>query len=72
VLWVSARYPIITFKSPDDSLTHGLGTLYLLSKTETEFVVWDAQGKRLLWIPRDEIKWADVKRVGNLFGPAGS
>lgn len=72
VLWVSAEYPIITFKSPDDTLTHGLGTLYLLSKTDTEFVVWDAQGKRLLWIPKDEIKWADVKRVGNLFGPAGS
>jgi hypothetical protein len=72
VLWVSAKYPIITFSSPDDTLTHGLGTLYLLSKTDTEFVVWDAQGKRLLWIPKDEIKWADVKRVGNLFGPAGS
>ena len=72
VLWVSAKYPIITFSSPDDTLTHGLGTLYLLSNTDTEFVVWDAAGKRLLWIPKDEIKWADVKRVGNLFGPAGS
>jgi hypothetical protein len=71
VLWVSAKYPIVTISSPDDSLTHALGTLYLLSKTDEEFVVWDAQGKRLLWIPKDEIKWADVKRVGNLFGPAG-
>jgi hypothetical protein len=71
VLWVSAKYPIVTLNSPDASLTHDLGTLYLLSKSDTEFVVWDARGKRLLWIPKDEIKWADVKRVGNLFGPAG-
>lgn len=71
VLWVSAKYPIVTLNSPDASLTHDLGTLYLLSKSDTEFVVWDARGKRLLWIPKNEIKWADVKRVGNLFGPAG-
>ena len=71
VLWVSSKYPIVTFSSADDTLTHGLGTLYLLSKTDTEFVVWDAGGKNLLWIPKNEIKWADVRRVGNLFGPAG-
>lgn len=70
VLWVSAKYPIVTFSSPDVTLTRGLGTLYLLSKSDTEFVVWDAQGKRLLWIPKNEVKWADVRRVGNLFGPA--
>jgi len=61
----------VTLNSPDASLTHDMGTLYLLSKSDTEFVVWDVRGKRLLWIPKDEIKWADVKRVGNLLGPAG-
>jgi hypothetical protein len=72
VLWVSSKYPIVTFSSGDDALVHGLGTLFLLSKTDTEFVVWDAQGKSLLWIPKNEIKWADVRGVGNLFGPAGT
>jgi hypothetical protein len=71
VLWVSAKYPVVDLTSPDGTLTHDLGTLYLLSKSDTEFVVWDAHGKRLLWIPKDEVKWADVKRVGNLFGPPG-
>lgn len=72
VLWVSTKYPVVTLGSTDEALTRGLGTLFLLSKTDTEFVVWDAKGKRLLWIPKSEIKWADVRRVGNLFGPAGS
>jgi hypothetical protein len=44
------------------------GPFFLLSSTEQEFVVWDATGRTVLWIPKTEVSRAEVRRVESLFG----
>jgi hypothetical protein len=68
VLEEPIEYPVITLDATDTALTHLTGKLYLLNKTDQDFVLWDAQGKQLLWIPRSEVRWAAVRQIENLFG----
>ena len=48
------------------------GPLFLLSKTASDFVIWDASVRRLLWIPSGSVKRVEVIGVGNLFAHEGS
>jgi hypothetical protein len=63
------EYPVITLDSSDQSLTHAVGKLFLLNKTDQEFVLWDSHDKRILWIPKSEVKWAAVQQTENIFAP---
>jgi hypothetical protein len=69
VLVRSTKYPVVTLNTTDEKLTRGLGTLFLLNKSDKEFVVWDAQGRQLVWIPESEVKRADIRKVESLFRP---
>lgn len=62
------RYPVVNLTSENKVLAEVNGPLFLLKKTEHEFVLWDFQGKRALWIPNEEIKAAEVSRIQPLFG----
>jgi hypothetical protein len=62
------EYPVITLDSTDATLAQPSGKLFLLNKTDQDFVLWDSKGKRLLWIPKSEVRWAAVQQIENLFG----
>ena len=68
VLIYSTQYPVITLSS-EKALTQGLGNkLFLLSKTDQDFVVWDKQGKQLVWFPTNQLNRALIGRVEELLG----
>jgi hypothetical protein len=48
------------------------GPLFLLSKTASDFVIWDASVRRLVWIPSGSVKRVEVIGVGNLFAQEDS
>jgi hypothetical protein len=44
---------------------------FLLSSTDHEFVVWDANVRTVLWVPKAEVSRAEVHRVQGLFAEKG-
>src|SRR5207249_587757 len=44
---------------------------FLLSNTDHEFVVWDANARTVFWVPKSEVRRADVHRVQSLFAKKG-
>jgi hypothetical protein len=44
---------------------------FLLSNTDQEFVVWDANVRTVLWVPKGEVIRAEVHRVQSLFAKKG-
>jgi hypothetical protein len=70
VLIYSTQYPVIRLSS-EKALTQGLGNkLFLLSKTDQDFVVWDEQEKQLVWFPTNQLNRALIGRVEELLGQA--
>ncbi|HBG06390.1 MAG: hypothetical protein A2075_05645 [Geobacteraceae bacterium GWC2_58_44] len=71
VLKRPARFPRITVDSESGMLASVRGELYLLDKTGEEFVLWEAATRRVLWVPRDEVKSAEIGQARFLFGNGG-
>ena len=44
---------------------------FLLSTTDHEFVVWDANVRTVLWVPKGDVSRAEVHRVQSLFAKKG-
>lgn len=63
------EYPVITLDPAAVALVQSSGKLFLLNQTDQNFVLWDSQGKRVLWIPTSQVKWAAILQTENLFGP---
>ena len=68
VLKVPARFPRVLVESESKMLTTVRGELYLLDKTGDEFVLWESAARRVLWVPRDEVKSAEIGQARFLFG----
>lgn len=63
-----ARFARITVDS-DNRMLAGKGSeLYLLDRNEHEFVLWDSTGRRVVWLPRGEVKSAEIGRSRFIFG----
>jgi hypothetical protein len=54
---------------PAEALARSSGKLFLLNESGQDFILWNAQEKRVLWIPTSQVKWAAVGQTENLFGP---
>lgn len=67
VLKRPARFPRIVADSESKMLKAVRGDLYLLDKTADEFVLWEAGARRVLWIPRDQVKSAEIGQARFLF-----
>jgi hypothetical protein len=61
------RFPVVVLVSQNEVVSAVKGNLFLLNKTEREFILWDQAAKRVLWIPDDQIKAAEVKEIRPLF-----
>lgn len=72
VLKRPARFPLIAADSESRMLAGVRGDVYLLDKTGDEFVLWDAAGRRVVWLPRDQVKGAEIGRSRFLFGPVSA
>ena len=64
------RYNVVLLQ-PTEAVSLLSGRLYLLNKSEQDFVVWDATRKRVLWIPKQAVTRVEVMQVENLFGQEG-
>lgn len=60
-------FPRIRLALSGDSLPAFNGPIFLLSKTASDFVIWDSSARRLLWIPSAGVKRLEVIGVGDLF-----
>lgn len=69
VLKRPAKFPRIVADSESKLLAGVRGEVYLLDKTDDEFILWDAAARRVIWLPRDEVKSAEIGRARFLFGP---
>lgn len=61
------RFPVVTLTSQNKVLDSVKDRLFLLNKTENEFILWDSKKKRVLWIPNDQIEAAEVNEIKLLF-----
>jgi hypothetical protein len=68
VLVRPTKYPVIVLTPGQDPLPSSQGILFLLKKTDHEFVVWDSGRRVVLWIPKNSVTRAEVTSVGGLFG----
>ena len=64
------RFALISF-GPEKGKTPA-GRLFLLDKSSDAFVVWDATARRVLWLPANEVKRAEIRGVEALFGVKGA
>lgn len=61
------RFPVVTLTSQNKALAGMKDRLFLINKTEHEFILWDSNEKRVLWIPNNQIEAAEVKEIQHLF-----
>lgn len=59
------RYPVVTF---DGNVQPGTGPFFLFAHTGEGFVVWDSAARRVVWMPPDGVRRAEIGEVGMLFG----
>ncbi|UNK50345.1 hypothetical protein MNR01_04760 [Lysobacter sp. S4-A87] len=65
-------YPVLSITASDDAgldaaPTPG-STLYLLDKTDSEFIAWDATARKVIWMPSSTLSRAEIVRMHDLFG----
>jgi hypothetical protein len=60
------KYPVITLNTVAEQ--GGAARSYLLlNKNDQEFIMWDPARKRVLWIPRQTIQYAEIEEIRFLF-----
>lgn len=67
VLQRQIRLPVVSLSAAGAWPGSGAEKLFLLNKTEREFVLWDAQAKRVLWLPAAAVQAAEIRQVEPLF-----
>lgn len=70
VLMLPARFPRVTASIETPMTADKASNLFLIAKTEQEFVLWDGANKRILWIPKERMKGLDIGEAEPLFAPA--
>ena len=70
VLMRPTSYNIVALHFRERSVESPL-LFFLLSSTDHEFVVWDANARTVFWVPKSEVRRADVHRVQGLFAKKG-
>jgi len=69
VLKKPIKYPIIKIHLKDDVRGEIKHKSFLLSKTNSEFIIWDSINKKLLWLPVKGVKSAELFQLELLFNP---
>lgn len=67
VLMRPARFARVSIESENRMLADRPTGLFLLNKTDNEFVLWDSVRRQVLWIPAEEVKGARVEHIQFLF-----
>lgn len=67
VLKRPVRFPSIVVNSENSMLASVRGELFLLDKTEDQFILWEAGTRRVLWLPRDQVLSAQIGKPRLLF-----
>lgn len=67
VLKRPVRFPGIIVNSENSLLASVQGELFLLDKTEDQFILWEAGTRRVLWLPRDQVLSAQIGKPRLLF-----
>lgn len=62
-------YPVIRLHGAATT-GNGTDTLYLLDKTDSEFIVWDSVARKVVWLPAGGLEKAEIVQIGNLFHTA--
>ena len=69
VLERPVRYAVVSL-SGESGLPTG-EAIYLLSRKSDGFVVWDAETRRVLWLPTSSVRRAEIRGVRSLFQRRG-
>ncbi len=67
VLNYQMKFPVINLSSDNEMLLNRSGNLYLINKTDGEFILWDCSQKEILWIPQSEVNAAEIKKTEFVF-----
>jgi hypothetical protein len=67
VLQRQIRLPVVKITLAEALLPGKPEKLFLLNKTEREFVLWEAATRRVLWVPAESVKLADIRQMEPLF-----
>ncbi|MEQ1602033.1 MAG: hypothetical protein ABL885_09730 [Methylophilaceae bacterium] len=67
VLQRQIHLPVVTLALTDTKSLGDQKKLYLLNKSDQEFVLWDANSKRVFWLPVSAVKSAEIRQVEPLF-----
>jgi hypothetical protein len=67
VLQRQIRLPVVEITLAEALLPDKPEKLFLLNKTEREFVLWEAATRRVLWVPAASVKLADIRQMEPLF-----
>lgn len=67
VLKRPVRFPSIIVNSQNRLLTSVQGEMFLIDKTEDQFILWEAKTRRVLWLPRDQVLSAQIGKPCFLF-----
>ncbi len=72
ILVISNEYPAIRVITGDPGGETRSSELYLLSKTDNEFILWDSNNRKVLWLPLSSVRRAEIGRSKALPAPAKS
>jgi len=61
-------YPLLSLTAGKDAEAWNGDTLYLLNKTDSEFVAWNASAHKVIWVPAGSQARAEILRMHDLFG----
>ena len=67
VLQRQIRLPVISLDTTIAWPGSGAEKLFLLNRTERDFVLWDAHARRVLWLPVGAVRSAQIRQVETLF-----
>ena len=62
ILIISNEFPAIRLTTDDPSGAPRSTELYLLSKTDNEFILWDNDNRKVLWLPLSSVRRAEIGR----------
>jgi len=68
VLIIPSEYSPVKVSSGNKVLSDQSENLYLITKVRDEFILWNATRKKLLWVPRNEIRAAEIGQKESILG----
>jgi hypothetical protein len=62
ILVISNEFPAIRVITGEPGAETRSSELYLLSKTDNEFILWDSNNRKVLWLPLSSVRRAEIGR----------